>query len=101
MLAAKLKAQFTIPVIMDFRDDWLESHLITYPTPIHKMLMKRYESRTITQADTVIAINEPIANAIGQRYPSLPRVAVQTHGYDPDDFDSSLYPRIWHSKESH
>lgn len=100
LLAAKLKAQFTIPVIMDFRDDWLESHLITYPTPIHKMLMKRYESRTITQADTVIAINEPIANAIGQRYPSLPRVAVQTHGYDPDDFDSSLYPEYGIQKKA-
>ena len=92
MLVAKLKARFRIPVVMDFRDDWLESHLINYPTPIHKILMRRLESRTITFADTVIAINEPIANAIRRRYPFLPRVVVQTHGYDPYDFDSSMFP---------
>lgn len=100
LLASKLKAQFAIPVIMDFRDDWLESHLIKYPTPIHKMLMERYESRTVTHADTVIAINEPIANAIGQRYPSLPRVVVQTHDYDPDDFDPLLYPEYSTQKDA-
>ena len=92
MLVAKLKARFRIPVVMDFRDDWLESHLINYPTPIHKILMRRLESRTITFADTVIAINEPIAKAIRRRYPFLPRVVVQTHGYDPYDFDSSMFP---------
>ena len=91
MLVAKLKARFRIPVVMDFRDDWLESHLINYPTPIHKILMRRLESRTITFADTVIAINEPIAKAIRKRYPFLPRVVVQTHGYDPYDFDSSMF----------
>lgn len=100
LLASKLKERFTIPVVMDFRDDWLESHLIKYPTPIHKMLMERYESRTVTHADTVIAINEPIANAIGQRYPSLPRVVVQTHGYDPDDFDPLLYPEYSTQKDA-
>ena len=92
MLVAKLKARFRVPVVMDFRDDWLESHLINCPTPIHKILMRRLESRTIAFADTVIAINEPIAKAIRRRYPFLPRVVVQTHGYDPYDFDTSMFP---------
>lgn len=92
MLASWLKARFRIPTILDFRDDWLESHLISYPTPIHKMLMKRMETRVLAAADTVIAINEPIANAIRRRHSSLARVVVQTHGYDSDDFDASLFP---------
>lgn len=92
MLAAKLKARLTIPTIMDFRDDWLESHLIAYPTPIHKILMRRLEASVLAVADMVIAINEPIASAISRRHPSLPSVVVQTHGYDSDDFDACFFP---------
>ncbi|WP_421774345.1 glycosyltransferase [Gracilimonas sp.] len=87
MLAQKLKEETGIPVVMDLRDDWVESHLIKYPTALHKKKMEQLEIDTLTKADALLTINEEIAKSIRSRV--LKSVEVIGHGYDPEDFESA------------
>lgn len=86
MLASELKKRYALPLIMDFRDDWYESHLIRYPSFLHRYWMKKLERKTLKNADTIIAINEPIKKAIQERHPYVPAFRVQPHGFDSEDF---------------
>ncbi|MEX0609968.1 MAG: glycosyltransferase [Balneolaceae bacterium] len=85
MLADLIKQKTGLPVVMDLRDDWLESHLINYPTSWHKKKMKALESDTLGNADVLLTINEKIAESISSR--TGRKVEVIGHGYDPEDFD--------------
>jgi glycosyltransferase involved in cell wall biosynthesis len=87
MLASEIKKMYELPLIYDFRDDWLESHLIRYPSFLHRYWMKHLENKTLKVADTIIAINKPIKEAIEARHPLVPNYRIQPHGYDPEDFD--------------
>tara|TARA_R110002096_G_scaffold78670_4_gene185076 strand:+ start:3288 stop:4577 length:1290 start_codon:yes stop_codon:yes gene_type:complete len=85
MLAGNLKKNTGLPVVMDLRDEWLESHLIKYPTSWHKQKMKKIEAETLSQANVLTVINEPYKESIGSRYPALD-IRVINQGYDPEDF---------------
>lgn len=86
ILAKQMKELFNIPVVMDFRDDWLESHLFNYPTKWHYSKMKNIESETLRAADQVITINQYIASAIDAREIAPTKAKVITHGFDSEDF---------------
>lgn len=87
MLAQKLKEKTGIPVVMDLRDDWVESHLINYATTWHKKKMEQLEIDTLTKANALLTINDKIAESVYSRV--LKNVEVIGHGYDPEDFDSA------------
>lgn len=86
VLAANIKKSISIPVVMDLRDEWLDSHLIKYPTSWHKQKMKAIEKETLSYADVVTVINEPYKESIGKRYPDL-AIQVIRQGFDPEDFE--------------
>ena len=85
MLAKQIKEETGIPILMDLRDDWVESHLIKYPTAWHKKKMERLEVDTLTKADKLLTINDKIAESLKSRV--LKEVEVIGHGYDPEDFN--------------
>jgi len=58
LIAAQLKKEFGLPVVMDLRDEWLLSPLISYPTRFHRSKMARIEKKTLATADLVTVINE-------------------------------------------
>jgi glycosyltransferase involved in cell wall biosynthesis len=86
MIAKQIKEKTGLPVVMDLRDEWLESHLINYPTKWHKEKMKRLELDTLSKADALLTINNTIANSIKSRI--LKDVEVIRHGFDPEDFSA-------------
>lgn len=86
VLAREIKEKTGLPVVMDLRDDWVESHLIKYPTDWHKNKMKQLEIDTLVKADALLTINERIADSLQSRV--LKEVKVIGHGYDPEDFES-------------
>lgn len=87
MLAQRLKEQTGLPTIMDLRDDWVESHLVNYPTALHKKKMQQLEIDTLTKADALLTINDEIGRSIKSRV--LKDVRVIGHGYDPEDFETA------------
>lgn len=85
LIGKMLSRKWNVPLITDFRDDWVENPRHTYPTGIHRSLHVRLERQVLSHSSAVIAINRPILDAINQRHPGIQtRGHVISHGYDQD-----------------
>lgn len=87
MLAKMIKDEFDLPVVMDLRDEWLESHFISYPSSFHRSKMASLELETLRVADQLITINSNIADSINSRKVNKKEVEVIPHGFDHEDFE--------------
>lgn len=92
LIAAALKRHAGLPLLLDFRDDWVGNPRHVYPTPVHRRLQSRLERSVLRQADGILTINRHIARALKERHPLLDlgrRMVVVPQGYDPSDFDAA------------
>jgi glycosyltransferase involved in cell wall biosynthesis len=89
LIACELKEKYNIPLIVDYRDSWIDCPNNFYPTPLHKNKHKKMETRVLEDADHVITINERIKELIIQRYPFVKneKVTIIPQGFDSEDFD--------------
>ena len=91
IVAQRIKEKTGLPVIMDLRDDWLESHLIHYPTRWHYNKMKKIEAETLSQADHITAVNREYKFKIEERLnKTCPDISVIPNGYDRENFDRAV-----------
>jgi len=86
LIAQKLKKTTGVPVVMDMRDDWLESHLIKYPTSFHKKKMAVIEKSAFDKADVITVINKDTQHAISNRVGNNDKIKLLNQGFDPEDF---------------
>lgn len=84
----KLKKDFDVPLMMDYRDLWYGSYFAFYPTPVHKSLHKRKEYLSLKAADKIIVTNRKIKEKLIKTYKFLTfnDVVIIPHGFDPEDF---------------
>jgi len=86
----KLKKEFDVPIIVDYRDLWFGSYFAFYPTPVHKTLHKRIEYLSLKAADKVVVTNRKIKEKLIKTYKFLTfnDVIIIPHGFDPQDFEN-------------
>ncbi len=89
LMAGMIKKATGLPVVMDLRDDWLDSHLISYPTPLHRRRMASIEKNTLELADVVTVINQDTKSALEHRLKGVKAVRMLNQGFDPQDFTVS------------
>lgn len=90
MVAERLAAHSGLPLVTDFRDDWVGNPRHTYPTSLHRRWAERQETRVLERSARIHVINEHIAASISARNPSAAaRIHVVPQGFDPDDFDTA------------
>ena len=89
-MAVKLKKEFDLPLVIDYRDLWFGNQFGFYPTPLHKYLHKKMEYSALKAADKVIATNRRMKEKIINHYKFLTfeDVYIIPHGYDPKDFEN-------------
>ncbi|HSD62840.1 MAG TPA: glycosyltransferase [Ignavibacteriaceae bacterium] len=89
-MAADLKEEFNLPLIVDYRDLWYGSQFAFYPTPIHKYLHKKKEYRVLKAADKIVTTNRKVKEKILSYYKFLTfeDIYIISHGYDPQDFEN-------------
>ncbi len=90
LIACELKEKFNIPLVIDYRDSWIDCPNNFYPTPLHKNKHKKMETGVLKCADKVVTINYRIKELIHLRYPFVDekKVSVIPQGFDPEDFES-------------
>lgn len=89
LAAARVSELLRIPLVVDFRDDWLENPRHVYPTAMHRWMHRRLERRVLGRARRVLTINEPIRRSLLQRARAgglSPAIEVVPQGFDPEDF---------------
>ena len=91
LIACELKQKYNIPLVLDYRDSWIDCPNNFYPTPLHKSKHKKLETGVLECADKIVTINDRIKELIHLRYPFVndEKVSVIPQGFDPDDFEHS------------
>ena len=82
LVASRVAKRFSLPLVVDFRDDWLENPRHTYPRRMHWKVNRNLERRVLRAADCVTAINPVIRDSLARRGPSPASVHVLPHGHD-------------------
>ncbi len=95
LAAARLARKTGLPLVLDFRDDWVGNPRHVYPTPWHRALSTRLEGRALRAADRIVVIDDAKRDGLAGRHPGIPAardIRIVPHGYDPEDFAGA--PRI-------
>ncbi|HPS65706.1 MAG TPA: glycosyl transferase family 1, partial [Ignavibacteria bacterium] len=58
MLGFELSVKYDIPLVIDYRDAWVDCPYNFYLTPFHKMINMNYEKKILEHAKKVITINQ-------------------------------------------
>ena len=83
-----LKKTHNIPIILDYRDLWVDYQFSFYVTPLHRSLQKKKEYLALKAADRVIVTNRRIKEKLLNDYKflSFDDLYIIPQGYDLDDF---------------
>jgi len=86
---SKFKKHFHIPFFFDYRDIWYESYFAFYPTPLHKILHKKMEYKSLKAADKISVTNRIAKEKLIKTYNFLTHndIIIISHGFDHEDFE--------------
>ncbi len=99
LIGASLSRAAGVPLILDFRDGWLDNPHHAYPTPIHRKLHAFLERISVQKSVTSVCVNTYIRDALAARLPHRSAsMVVIPHGYDAEDFEDSSAPSTRHKK---
>lgn len=90
LIGASLARSSKLPLIADYRDDWVGNPRHTYPTRAHQAWSSRLEHRVFRAAAMSTVINEPIRRSLANRHPeaaSKQQIQIVPQGFDPTDFE--------------
>ena len=89
LIANQLKKEFDIPIILDYRDAWLDDVLSFYPTFIHRWIVKQMEKKVLYNSDKIITYTRQIKEHLLKNYKFLSpdEIVIIPHGFDREDFD--------------
>ncbi|MBI3587227.1 MAG: glycosyltransferase family 4 protein [Ignavibacteriales bacterium] len=90
LIGETLKKRFGLPLVLDYRDAWLDYPFKYYPTPLHTYIHYRMEKRVLKASDRIIVTLRRVKESILKHYLGLDYkdVVIIPQGYDPEDFKS-------------
>lgn len=88
LIGAVLKLLTGKPLVLDFRDDWIDTPWYDAKPGLIRMIHRRLEGWVVKTADRVILVTEWSRNAFIRRYPTQPidKFVFISNGYDLADF---------------
>ena len=102
LVAARLSRISGLPLVADFRDDWIENPRHVYPTSAHRALHQWLEGYVLRASKEVITINPFIQKQLQARAAAADvqvPVRVLPQGFDPEDFEAASVPRLPKKKD--
>ncbi len=91
LIGAELRKRFNLPLVIDYRDPWLEYPLKYYPTPLHRWLNYRMEKTVLRLSSRIIVTNRRVKELMIKKYRFLEYndITILSQGFDPKDFETS------------
>ena len=96
LIGKKLRDKFHIPLVLDFRDLWVDYPFKFYPTFLHKKWNMNLELKAIKSADGIVVASRRIKEVLIRRYSFLRynEVNLISHGFDPEDLQMENKDKI-------
>ncbi|MGE5480556.1 MAG: glycosyltransferase [Chloroflexota bacterium] len=87
-IGLELAEKFDIPLVVDYRDLWVDNAYYFYATPFHKLWASNLEAKILTHSKKAIVTARNLKEKLIKRYSFLSHqdVTIIPHGYDPEDF---------------
>jgi glycosyltransferase involved in cell wall biosynthesis len=94
LIARKLARRNRLPLVIEFRDPWVNYQYLPASTRFHRWLAEKMEAQCVRQADRVICVTSLMTDEMRLRYPEEPpgKFLTITNGFDPTDFDPEIAP---------
>jgi len=89
LIGAKLAREFGLPLILDFRDLWVDNPVPRWITPLHKAICRRIETRLSRRATRLIGVSPAMCRHLRERH-QKEEANVECI---PNGFDPALLPR--------
>ncbi|MEX2116552.1 MAG: glycosyltransferase family 4 protein [Bacteroidota bacterium] len=92
LIGLTLKRKFKVPLVLDYRDPWLENPFKYFPTPIHRWWHKRLERKVVRGCDRIVVTHRRVKESLVKRHPFLTYmdVTIISQGFDPADMDMPI-----------
>lgn len=97
LIGQEIKRKYKIPLVIDYRDAWVDSPVLNYyPTPYHKLKNMRLEKGVLKIANKVITTNRRVKEYIISRYGNIEYndVKIISHGFDSEDFEKASHSEL-------
>ncbi|ACF13042.1 hypothetical protein Ctha_0571 [Chloroherpeton thalassium ATCC 35110] len=91
LVAEELRRKYQLPIVLDFREPWVENPSNFYLTPFHKRRQNTLEELVIRSADKIITPNREIKEIFLRKYYERLThydITIIPHGFDPTDFNA-------------
>lgn len=91
LIGREIKKKLNIPLLLDYRDPWIDYPFKFYPTPLHKLVHTQLERRALKASSHVVTTNRKVKELILRRHRFLGYhdVEIITQGFDPEDFQKA------------
>lgn len=91
LIGKELSEKFDIPLLVDYRDSWVDNPFHFFPTMWHKNYNINLEKAVLTMAEKAFVTTRAAKEQLLKRYRFLSHddIIILSHGYDPDDFKDS------------
>lgn len=88
IIGAELRQRYQKPLVLDYRDPWLDYPYKYYPTAFHRWANHKLEKHAVHAAAAIVATNRRVKELILQhhRFLDYHDVTIIPQGYDPEDF---------------
>ena len=82
LAAYRIAVRHGLPLVVDFRDDWVGHPVHLYPTRWHRRVNLWMERRVLNKAMATTVINRVIRDSLAARHPHARSIKVLPHGHD-------------------
>ena len=87
IIAKRLKDEFKIPWVADFRDLWTQNYYYPY-SPLRRMIERKLELKTLSAADVLVTISQPAADDLRSLHKQKPVHSIP-NGFDPAEVNTT------------
>ena len=91
LIGAAIKEKINRPLVVDYRDPWVDYPFKFYPTPFHKMRNISLERRALRASSHVVTTSRRVKELLIRRYRFLTYhdIDIISQGFDPADYPAT------------
>ena len=102
LVGAAIKAKINRPLVLDYRDPWVDYPFKFYPTPFHKWANFLLERKALRASSHVVTTSRRVKELLIKRYRFLTYhdIDIVAQGFDPEDYPVATASAARGSKKS-